>query len=669
MFRRLLIANRGEIACRIARTARAMGMRVVAVHSEADADARHVRLADEARAIGPAPAGDSYLRGDAILEAARAAGADAIHPGYGFLSENAGFAAACAAAGIAFVGPSPEAIRAVGEKDSARRRMAAAGVPVLPGCDEDLRDLRALADRARLIGYPLLAKAVAGGGGRGMRRADSEAGLAEAVAGARREAQAAFGDDRVILEKFVPGARHVEVQAFGDAHGNVVHLFERECSIQRRYQKIVEEAPSPAVGPELRAALGAAAVRAARAVSYVGAGTVEFVVDGEGALHFLEMNARLQVEHPVTEAIVGIDLVEWQLRVAAGEPLPLRQEDIARSGHAVEARICAEDPARGFLPATGRIASFHEPADAGGAVRLDSGFAAGDVVTAHYDSLLAKLVVRGRDRESAVRRLAAALADTHIAGVAANLDWLRALAAHPVFVSGDYDTGFVDARGAELRTEPAPAPDSALAAAALFALLERRPRAPRSPWEAGDGWRLNADARDEVLLVDGERRVAVAVRGAGDDMEMTLPGGAVRVSGALEADGRVRARIGGATLTAEVARVADGGGGARLAVFVQGRAHEIGLADPLASAGGSEDESGGLAAPVPGKVVRLLCEAGARVRRGAPLAVVEAMKTEHTIAAPADGTVTRVEFAVGDWVDEGRSLVEFAADEGEPSGG
>ncbi len=676
MLERILIANRGEIACRIIETARSLGLRTVAVHSDADTDARHVRLADEAWSIGPAPAGESYLRGDVIIDTARRAGADAIHPGYGFLSENAGFAAACAEAGIAFVGPSPEAIRAMGEKDTAKRLMEHAGIPVIPGHREDSRDLRTLETRARLLGYPVMVKAVAGGGGRGMRRVEHEVDLGEAIAGARREARTAFGDDRLLLEKFVRRPRHVEVQIAGDTHGNVVHLFERDCSLQRRFQKIVEESPSPAVTPDLRAALGEAAVRAARVVDYVGVGTVEFILDGSGAFYFMEMNTRLQVEHPVTEAITGIDLVAWQLWIAGGEPLPLRQEEIAFSGHAIEARLCAEDPARDFLPATGQLVRFRPPparASRGGRayVRIDTGFVEGDVVSPHYDSLLAKLIVWDRDRESALRRLAHALADTELVGPPTNLGWLRAVVRHPAFVSGEFDTGFVERHGAELQPRPGPAPEVVLALAALFVLLDRRRQArgavgaadPCSPWAIADGWRLNDDARDEIRFIDSGTPVTVPVRGSGPDIELTLPGGAVAVSGALEAGDRLSARIGGVVMAAAVVSRQDGRGSQRLVVMTPDLTHELELEDPLATAGAVETEDGGLTAPMPGKITQILCANGARVGRGDALMVLEAMKMEHTVTAPCDGRVERIRFAAGDQVDEGESLLDFVAEE------
>ncbi len=676
MFQRLLIANRGEIACRIIRTARAMGMRTAAVYSDTDAGAPHVRLADEAHAVGPPPAAESYLRMDAILDAARRAGADAIHPGYGFLSENADFAAACADAGIVFVGPAPDAIRAMGEKDTAKRLMQAADIPVIPGHEGDADDMSALAAAAGRLGYPVLLKAAAGGGGRGMRRVADESELAGASAAARREAAAAFGNDRLLMEKLVAPARHIEVQVFGDGHGNAVHLFERDCSIQRRYQKIIEEAPAPAVTPQQRAALGAAAVRAAAAVNYAGAGTVEFIMNPEGRFWFMEMNTRLQVEHPATEMITGVDLVEWQLRIAAGEPLPLDQSRIAMRGHAIEARLCAEDAARGFLPATGRLVHFHLPQEQAGLVRVDSGIAAGDAVTPHYDSLLAKIIVHGRDRAEAAQRLRQALADTELAGMPSNLGFLRAVSAHPAFLSGEFDTGFIAAHGDGLLPDAGPAPAAALALAALFVLLDRSARARRSaarrwsPWAAGDGWRLNDDPWDTIRISDGGAPVAIPVRAAGTadaDMtrfEMTVRDAVLSVAGALETGGRLRAVIDGVRMSAVVVARAHAEG-RLLTVMTDGDSRDFVLPDPLAAAAAVDSDGGRLTAPMPGKITRVLCEDGAVVAAGAPLMVLEAMKMEHTINAPAPGCVTRVKFSVGDWVDEGETLLDFTAGEAE----
>ncbi len=564
MFSKILIANRGEIACRVLRTARRLGVASVAVYSSVDAQALHVQLADEAIAIGPAPARESYLKVEALIAAARRAGAEAIHPGYGFLSENADFAAACAEAGLVFIGPSVAAIRAMGSKSAAKTLMAAAGIPVVPGYHgEDQSDERLTAEAA-LIGYPVLLKAVAGGGGKGMRVVGSSGEMPACLAAARRESRAVFGDDRMLVEKYLRQPRHLEVQVFGDMHGGLVHLFERDCSIQRRHQKVIEEAPAPGLSAEQRAALGALAVAAARAAHYSGAGTVEFIAGPDGQCFFMEMNTRLQVEHPVTECITGLDLVEWQFRVAAGEPLPLTQEQISHSGHAIEVRLCAEDPARDFLPAAGVLQLLKFPAEAPG-IRVDTGVQAGDSVTIHYDSLLAKLIAHGPDRPAALRRLQAALRDTQVAGVRTNLDFLAALVSHPVFVAGAVDTGFIAAHRAELM-QPEGIPAVAVG----------------DPWAHADGWRLNGPAEFR------------AVRDQTDD----------------------------------------------------GQRASLAVAGPLT-------------APMPGRVIVVHVVAGATVRRGDVLMVLEAMKMEHAIAAPADSVVSRVCFAAGDLVDEGALLLEL----------
>src|SRR5512138_1601685 len=521
MFEKILIANRGEIACRVIRTARRLGIRTVAVHPEADANARHVRLADEAVLIGPPAARQSYLLADRILEAAKATGAQAVHPGYGFLSENEAFAEACAAAGIVFVGPPASAIRAMGSKSAAKALMAQAGVPLTPGYHGEGQDPALLAKEARRIGYPVLIKASAGGGGKGMRRVDAPEEFDAALASCRREAAQAFGDDRVLVERYVLRPRHVEIQVFGDARGNCVHLFERDCSVQRRHQKVLEEAPAPGMTPERRGAMGAAAVEAARAVGYVGAGTVEFIVDPSGAFFFMEMNTRLQVEHPVTEMITGLDLVEWQLRVAAGEPLPLAQEQLRIDGHALEARVYAEDPDKGFLPSTGRLVHLAAP-EASYHVRLDAGVDEGDEITPYYDPMIAKLVVWDATRERALARMQAALAQLRIVGVANNVEFLARLVASPAFASADLDTALIEREKEFLFPPSRETPEEAWLLAAL-AELEReragasRPGAPPSPWDARDGWRLNSRASRTLTLRLGpdQRDVAVEYRPGG----------------------------------------------------------------------------------------------------------------------------------------------------------
>ncbi|HZZ83674.1 MAG TPA: acetyl/propionyl/methylcrotonyl-CoA carboxylase subunit alpha [Anaeromyxobacteraceae bacterium] len=665
MFDKLLVANRGEIACRVMRTARRLGIRTVAVYSDADAGARHVALADEAFRVGAAPARESYLRGEAILEAALRSGARAVHPGYGFLSENAEFAEACAAAGLTFVGPPASAIRAMGSKSAAKRLMEAAGVPLVPGYHGEDQDPRRLAVEAARIGYPVLVKASAGGGGKGMRVVGSPEEFAPALAGARREALAGFGDDRVLLERYLARPRHVEVQVFADGHGHALHLFERDCSIQRRHQKVLEEAPAPGLTEALRERMGAAAVAAARAIDYRGAGTVEFLLDEAGRFYFMEMNTRLQVEHPVTEMITGQDLVEWQLRVAAGEPLPCAQSDLAIGGHAIEARLYAEDPTRDFLPSVGTLAHLRAPAE-GTHVRVETGVCEGDQVTVHYDPMLAKLVVWDRDRAGALRRLRAALAEYQVVGVTTNLAFLSAVAAHPAYEGAELDTGFIERHRAALVGEPGPAPDPVIALACLDELLRAAAEAeaaarasadPWSPWHRADGWRLNADAHHVVTLVDGERVVAVTARYQPDGYLLELPGGPLLARGERTAGGELLADLGGRRCRATVVRR-----GGELVVLSPGRAHRLALHDPDAGAGGAEAEGGRLTAPMPGRVVAVMVEPGAEVKKGAPLMILEAMKMEHTIRSPRDGRVARVHFEVGALVDDGAPLLALEAE-------
>jgi len=669
MFRKLLIANRGEIACRVMRTARRMGLKTVAVYSEADAAARHVAEADEAVLVGPAAARESYLSIERIVAAARQTGAEAVHPGYGFLSENAQFAEACAAAGLVFVGPPPAAIRAMGGKADAKALMQKAGVPVVPGYHGEAQDPDLLAAEAGRIGYPVLIKATAGGGGKGMRRVDAAGEFAAALAGARREAASAFGDDRVLVERYVGRPRHIEVQVFADMHGNAVHLFERDCSVQRRHQKVLEEAPAPGMPPAMRRAMGEAAVQAALAVGYVGAGTVEFIADAshglrEDSFFFMEMNTRLQVEHPVTEMIVGHDLVEWQLRVAAGEPLPVRQDDLAIDGHAVEARLYAENPARQFLPSTGRLAHLAFPAD-GPHLRIDTGVREGDEVTIHYDPMIAKVIAWDRDRTAALRRLVAGLEATRVAGVTTNLAFLAAVASHPAFVAGDVDTAFIDRHRDDLIPAARPAPDTALALACLDELLRRaearraeadRSADPHSPWARVDGWRAFGERRDALHLIDGERRVAVDVDYLARGWRLGLPEGAIQAQGERQADGTLVAVLDGLRLSGAVVRQGDVS-----IVLTGGGTWRLERHDPMALADVDTDVAGNVAAPLPGKVVQVLVAPGAAVKKGQPLLVLEAMKMEHTIQAPADGEVERVDCAAGEQVDEGAELIVFKA--------
>jgi len=663
---KLLIANRGEIACRVIRTARRLGIRTVAVYSDADAGARHVALADEAYRLGQAPARESYLKIDAVLAAAKQSGANAIHPGYGFLSENADFAEACAKAGIVFVGPPASAIRAMGGKSAAKALMEKAGVPVVPGYHGDAQDLKTFTAEAKRIGYPVLIKASAGGGGKGMRIVESGAGLAEAIAGAQREAKSAFGDDRLLIEKYLLRPRHIEIQVFADSQGNAVYLFERDCSIQRRHQKVIEEAPAPGMTAERRRAMGEAAVKAAQAVGYQGAGTVEFIAAPDGAFYFMEMNTRLQVEHPVTEMITGQDLVEWQLRVAEGQPLPLTQDQLRINGHAFEVRLYAEDPARDFLPATGTLHHLRFPAESAH-VRIDTGVAAGDAVSIHYDPMIAKLIVWDHDREAARHRLAAALSETEIVGLTTNRGFLATLAAHPAFAAAEVDTGFIARHRDDLVPAAAGAPAFVTGLAASGVILSRQVDAaghagrssdPHSPWHLATGWRLNDDGHHVVRLRDavaGETPVTLHFRRSG--IELDLPGGSVTACGTLH-EGRLDVVLGGVLHHATFLHRGD-----ELTLVVAGHNHTLMLANPLAEAGDSAAGSGGLTAPMPGKIVALRVEPGAAVKRGAPLLVLEAMKMEHTIAAPADGVVERLRYKVGDQVEEGAELVSFKAAE------
>jgi len=659
VFSKILIANRGEIACRVIRTARRMGIATVAVYSDADANVLHVAMADEARHIGPPPARESYLNIGAIIDAARQSGAEAIHPGYGFLSENVNFAEACAKAGIVFIGPPADAIRAMGSKAAAKALMEANGVPVVPGYHGDAQDAAALAAEAERIGYPVLIKASAGGGGRGMRIVTRADEFARALIGAKREAAGAFGDDRILLERYLERPRHIEVQVFGDAHGNIVHLWERDCSIQRRHQKIVEEAPAPGLGKKERDKLGEMAVAAARAVGYVGAGTVEFIAEftaGHDAKHvyFMEMNTRLQVEHPVTEAITGLDLVEWQLRVAAGESLPLRQDEIALQGHAIEVRLYAENPERGFLPATGTLHGLHFPD--GDLARVDTGVREGDAVTPFYDPMIAKIVAWGEDRAIARARLQRALADTAILGVTTNLAFLHRVIAAPDFAAGAVDTGFIERHHDALLPSSRAVPDIALAAAALWQLTEPSPPSGAdrfSPWARRDGWRLNLmPAPLSLHFRHGADDVTIEATAASGGWKLRLGERDCAAAAKPGPDGKLAVTLDG--IRCQV-RVLEHDG--ELAVFVDGEGWHFMAVDPLAPPAGADIAGGRLTAPMPGRVIQLLVAPGDTVRQGQPMMVIEAMKMEHTIAAPRDGIVSAVHYAAGDPVEEGAELI------------
>jgi 3-methylcrotonyl-CoA carboxylase alpha subunit len=662
MFSKILIANRGEIACRVIRTARRMGIGTVAVYSEADAGALHVAMADEARLIGPPPARESYLNIEAVIRAARDAGAEAVHPGYGFLSENAGFAEACAATGIVFIGPSPEAIRAMGSKAAAKALMEAHGVPVVPGYHGADQDDAVLAAAAERIGFPVMIKASAGGGGRGMRVVAEAGEFARALDGARREAKGAFGDDTVLIERYLDRPRHIEVQVFGDRRGNIVHLFERDCSIQRRHQKVVEEAPAPGLTHKRRHEVGEAAVAAARAVGYVGAGTIEFIADKDGErFYFMEMNTRLQVEHPVTEAITGLDLVEWQFRVAAGEKLPLRQDEIVLSGHAIEIRLYAENPARGFLPATGTLHRLHLPRHE--AIRVDTGVRQGDTVTPFYDPMIAKIIACGENRAVARARLAHALADTAVLGVATNLGFLTRVVANGDFADGAVDTGFIDRHRDALLAPANPPSTLALAATLLDRLLSDddrvRGEAAPDPWSRRDGWRLNLAAEPhDFRFRCGETEQALAVTAMNPDHWQLAIGGKLHdLRGERGPDGRLAVIVDGVR---RVVRVLVHG--AATAVFLDGASWLLEAIDPLAPPAGADAAAGRLTAPMPGRVVQVLVKTGDSVRQGQPMMVVEAMKMEHTIAAPREGTVAAVHFTPGDLVEEGAELIALAGD-------
>jgi 3-methylcrotonyl-CoA carboxylase alpha subunit len=654
MFSKLLIANRGEIACRVMRTAKRLGIRTIAVYSDADVGALHVALADEAIRIGPPPALDSYLSAERIIAAARAVGADAIHPGYGFLSENADFADAVEAAGITFVGPSARAIRAMGLKDAAKALMEQSGVPVVPGYHGERQDADFLAAEAANVGYPVLIKARAGGGGKGMRRVDSATEFPAALEAARREAEAAFGDGSVLIEKYLTKPRHIEVQVFGDRHGNILHLFERDCSLQRRHQKVIEEAPAPGMTAEVRRAMGDAAVRAAHAIGYVGAGTVEFIADVTDGLwpdqfYFMEMNTRLQVEHPVTEAITGIDLVEWQLRAAAGEALPKRQSEIGIDGWAFEARIYAEDPSRGFLPATGRLTTLSFPEDG---VRVDAGVRQGDRITPFYDPLIAKLIVHGPNRSTALAKLENALRACRIGGTVTNLDFLARLAAEPDFRSGHPDTGLIDRSIGQLTATMAPS-DAALALAAIISTGALLPDGSADPWSSLGHWQIWGDASRNVTVEHSSGRTIVTLAARGRDQFAVHTGTAALpvVILARFTDG-ARAEISGAQHEFRFLRE-----GEQITLFLSGETYVLRLPDALGTGHSTEVADDEVSAPMPGIVKLIRVRPGDAVEKGQALAVMEAMKMELTLSASRAGVVESVLVSEGEQVSAGAVLV------------
>ncbi|AVA20742.1 MULTISPECIES: acetyl/propionyl/methylcrotonyl-CoA carboxylase subunit alpha [unclassified Rhizobium] len=656
MFSKILIANRGEIACRIVRTARRMGIRTVAVYSDADIAALHVALADEVVHIGPATASESYLSKERIIAAARRFGAEAVHPGYGFLSENADFAEAVEAAGLVFIGPFPASIRAMGLKDAAKALMERAGVPVVPGYHGDKQDAVFLAERAAEIGFPVLIKARAGGGGKGMRRVDRPEDFASALEAARREAKSAFGDDAVLIEKYLTQPRHIEMQVFGDSHGNVVHLFERDCSLQRRHQKVIEEAPAPGMTEEMRSAMGEAAVRAARAIDYRGAGTVEFIADVSEGLSpdrffFMEMNTRLQVEHPVTEAIAGVDLVEWQLRIAGGEPLPKSQAELAIEGWAFEARLYAEDPLRGFLPATGTLSHLRFP---DGDVRIDTGVRQGDSITPHYDPLIAKLTVHAPTRQAALAKLARALQDTQIAGTTSNLDFLVRLSQQPDFVAGHPDTGLIDREAETLTAAPIP-DDIALAIAAIFEAGALARSFARDPWQALGAWQLWGEVSRPVTLHHSGGHTNCRVIAKGQDLfSVHFDDNAVAVRIINRNDDGCRVEIDGQQLRADFFQTPHD-----MTLFLDGRTHHFHRPDPL---DGAEEEAAGgdrLVAPMPGLIKIVRVQEGDMVAKGEALIVMEAMKMELTLTATRDGVVESLHVGEGDQTSESAVLLSL----------
>jgi len=692
MFQKILIANRGEIACRVATTARRLGIRTVAVYSDADASAKHVAACDEAVHIGGSAPRDSYLQWQRILQAAQATGAQAVHPGYGFLSENDAFAQACADAGLVFIGPSPAAIRAMGLKAESKQLMATAGVPLVPGYHGADQGPALLQREADSIGYPVLIKASAGGGGKGMRAVERSADFAAALASCQREARNSFGDDAVLIEKYVQRPRHIEIQVFGDSQGNFVYLHERDCSVQRRHQKVLEEAPAPGLTPALRQQMGEAAVAAAQAVNYVGAGTVEFIVEtmsaagppqgakapsggsaahavasvgaipsSVGAFYFMEMNTRLQVEHPVTEAITGLDLVEWQLRVASGEPLPLLQQQLRLSGHAIEARICAESPDNNFLPATGRLDVYALPActtfeRADHGVRVDSGVRQGDAISPYYDSMVAKLIVHGDTREQALARLDVALAQTHIVGLQTNVQFLRHVVQSPSFAQADLDTALIPREAAVLFAQTRVSAPLACAAEVARTLLAERAGQGAEPFSQTDGWRSLGEWVRRFAFRQGTEPLAASLRYRRD--------GSLQLSVA-DTVGELRFAAAGTGIALHWGEVS-----AVVHVYWQGDlahvhtaqgAAQLTVVDLLAHAGDAQAEGGRLTAPMPGKVVSFAVKAGDRVKRGQALAVLDAMKMEHTIAAPSDGTVAELLYAPGDQVGEGAALLTLTA--------
>jgi 3-methylcrotonyl-CoA carboxylase alpha subunit len=665
VFTTLLIANRGEIACRVAATARRLGIKTIAVYSDADAESKHVAACDIAVRLGPAPASESYLKAEEILRVALAHGAQAIHPGYGFLSENEAFAQACAKAGICFVGPPASAIAAMGSKSAAKTLMEKAGVPLVPGYHGDEQAPKFLQQQADTMGYPVLIKASAGGGGKGMRIVTQAKDFIAALASCKREASASFGDDKVLIERYLQKPRHIEIQVFSDTHNQHVYLFERDCSVQRRHQKVIEEAPAPGMTQARRQEMGEAAIAAARAVNYVGAGTVEFIAEPDGRFYFMEMNTRLQVEHPVTEMITGMDLVEWQLRVAAGERLPKTQQELQRCGHSIEARIYAENADKDFLPSIGRLIHLEFPdheAFINADVRVDGGVRAGDTISPYYDPMIAKLIVRGADRDQARARMLRALAATQIVGVHTNVAFLRRLMADEAFAEADLDTGLIERRRATLLPAPIPATREALLLACA-AVLEQEKAASAltiDPWAERCGWRVDGSYRRMLSFQDSESVQEVLIDMVDGVTSLTVDAERAAVEISSQTNGvasvlHVALLMRSSRVSGTVVRQ-----GGRFDVFVSGKCETLTLKDPLASTGQAEaDHAGSLTAPMPGKIIAIEVKAGEKVKRGQALLVMEAMKMEHTINAGLDGVVENIFFGVGEQVAEGAVLISL----------
>ncbi len=660
MFNKILIANRGEIACRVIRTAKKLGIKTVAVYSEADASARHVSLADEAIEIGPAPANQSYLVIDKIIDAALKTDAQAIHPGYGFLSENADFAEACSKNKIVFIGPPIDAIKAMGLKSRAKQIMQDAKVPVVSGYHGDDQSTSLLEAEAEKIGYPVLIKASAGGGGKGMRVVETRENFNDGLNAAKREAMSSFADDNVLIEKYLSKPRHIEIQVFCDNDGKAVYLFERDCSVQRRHQKVVEEAPAPGMDPLRREEMGKAAIAAAQAIDYVGAGTVEFIVDEDGTFYFMEMNTRLQVEHPVTELITGQDLVEWQLRVASGESLPCSQDELSINGHALEARIYAEDPDRDFLPATGLLSHLRFAQDSRH-VRIDTGVRQGDSVSMHYDPMIAKLIVWDHDRDSCLRRMIRALNDTQVVGVTTNIDFLSSLVSHSAFQAAEVDTGFIERHHEQLFLDSQEVDDHILALAALYILLSRAKQAkasadkssdPHSPWHATNAWQANLDSIEELYFNENEKEHVLVVHYQKQVIKLQINDRQIIASGTLGNDGDLSADLDGTRTHVTVVENDD-----TLTILHSGNSYQLTLLNKTDHSGDEEVAPGSLTSPMPGKVIEVLVSEGDKVKKGTPLIILEAMKMEHTISAPLDGTVTALHYAAGDMLDEGVELL------------